>query len=494
MLSTVVLGAVLGLVAPLILPMLLKPTSMSSGVGNAYAAFVMKALKRPALGVGKHGDVELRQLSFDQVYDQEVVEVDGVEKKITRSAKNVHRFGKTPFTFFDEVFGVTFDLRDVHIGQLERQHRDDGEMVYAHEEYDENGEPLLFEQYVRGFFELDGRRGLNLDLDESVRPIVDGSERASWWNHMYEAVKRMYVHRQEDTSLLRMLIPFIIGGAAFALGYYVLGPGQMPGSPTGGADPIPVGASLLLSVPALRVPAWARKAAIVVTGVAALGVLAVALGPVTFAIAAAAFVAGAAVLPLLTTVLGAVGYGVGLADLLLWAGLQAYEEPVVDLTEDDQYRFVEADEVGVENPPKVRLSKTLVGLSCAVSPEAFGRAGYDGSDLVDYLPDSEFLADGGQNAVPRGYTITDGIQNGGLRGFMPDKDSLEPSATYVRTDNWLSRFKSSATGDALDVAETEATNEFADGDSGLSDGQIMKYSAISAVAGLGFWVVVAVAF
>lgn len=494
MLNTIVLGAVFGLIAPLVLPMLFKPTTHAARVGNAYGAFVMKALKRPGLGVGKHGDVNLRQLSFDQIYDQEVVEVDGVEKKITRSAKNVHRFGKTPFTFFDEVFGVTFDLRDVHIGQLERQHRDDGEMVYEHAEYDENGEPKRFEEYVRAFFELDGRRGLDLDLDESVRPITDGSERAGWWNHMYEAVKRMYIHRQEDTSIMRMLIPFIVGGAAFLGGYYVLGPGQMPGSPTGGADPIPVGAALGLTLPAVNVPAWARKVVIALAGTAVLAGLAVAFGPVTFAIGAVAFLVGAAVLPLLTTVLGALGYGVGLADLILWAGLQAFDEPVVDLTEDNQYRLVEADDIDLENPPKVRLSKTLVGLSCAVSADAFGRAGYTGSDLVDYLPDSEFLADGGQNAVPRGYTITDGIQNGGLRGFMPNKDEIASSVTYVRTDNWLSRFKNAATGDTLDVAETEATNEFADGDSGLSDGQIMKYSALSAAVGLGFWVVVAVAF
>lgn len=311
---------------------------------------------------------------------------------------------------------------------------------------------------------------------------------------MYEAVKRMYIHRQEDTSIMRMLIPFIVGGAAFLGGYYVLGPGQMPGSPTGGADPIPVGAALGLTLPAVNVPAWARKVVIALAGTAVLAGLAVAFGPVTFAIGAVAFLVGAAVLPLLTTVLGALGYGVGLADLILWAGLQAFDEPVVDLTEDNQYRLVEADDIDLENPPKVRLSKTLVGLSCAVSADAFGRAGYTGSDLVDYLPDSEFLADGGQNAVPRGYTITDGIQNGGLRGFMPNKDEIASSVTYVRTDNWLSRFKNAATGDTLDVAETEATNEFADGDSGLSDGQIMKYSALSAAVGLGFWVVVAVAF
>ncbi len=76
---------------------------------------------------------------------------------------------------------------------------------------------------------------------------------------------------------------------------------------------------------------------------------------------------------------------------------------------------------------------------------------------------------------------------------MMPKDA-DPSATYVRTDSWLSRFSDAATGDDLDTAEEEAKNEFAAGDPKYDDGTLMKWSGIAAGAGGGFWVVIALVF
>ena len=77
-------------------------------------------------------------------------------------------------------------------------------------------------------------------------------------------------------------------------------------------------------------------------------------------------------------------------------------------------------------------------------------------------------------------------------GFVP-KDP-DPGTTFVRTDKWLARFKDAATGDTVDTAMQEAIKEFAAGDPELSDGWLMKLSAILFGAGFGFWVVVSLVF
>jgi hypothetical protein len=509
MISAIVFGLVAGIILSLFLPTLLARTRLASWAGNAWFAFAAKAMKRPAVSVGNRGSPSLRQLSFDSTYEQETVEVGEVEKKITRTAGAVHRVGATPFAFFDERFGVIFDLRDLLVGRLEHELREDGEIVKTHTEFGEDGEPTLTEHYWRGFLEIEERPGLDLDVESSVRPITDGSEEADWWSHVYEAVRRMYILRQEEVSVLKMIIPFAVGGAALFVGYYVFGPGPMPG--TGGGtsapDAVSVGwliltgagggalgkARRILAAVKEQMPWVAIAKTIGLTAAIALaGLLSVAAGPFNAVLFWGSLLIGFGILPLITLIMGAAGYGGPLAELFLWGGIQAFDEPILNLTSDDRYRFVEADALGLEDHPRVRIAKSWIGLSCDVNPDAFGRAGYAASDVADYQPPKEFTPDGGSSVIPRGYTPAEGMRKAGKDAFVPR--SLSPDTTYVRLDAWLRRFKDAATGHGVDTADREATKDFAAGDPKWSDEKIMSMSVKAAIAGLGFWGVVALVF
>lgn len=517
MLNTIVLSAAAGLMTLLAGPALLSRTDHGPKVANAYASFVFKALSRPAITVGKHGDLMLRQLSYDEIFDSETMTTDGVERKVTRTAENVHRFSSTPLAFVEEVWGVTFDLRDVLIGRLEHEHRDDGEMTRTYSEFDDSGRPIRLERFWRGFFELDERPALSMNLNQSVRPIIDGSEKAHWHEQMDEAVRRMFVDREQSLGFLKLLLPGVGLGIGLVLGYYLLGPGQMPGGGGNVTDTISVGAIIPLSFESVReqltdvysrvlehltnagekvsaLP-W-RTIGIAVGALSALvlaGLGALTLGVATSIIASAGFIIGFSVLPVLVLVFGAIGRGASIGELIIMSGLMGLGDPVLDLTEDDKYRFEEADELGLVDPPQVKLAKTLIGLSCEVSPKAFGSAGYDAAD-VEETRDS-VATDGGadlSSCLPRNYEPTEQMTKAGHSAFVPA--DANASKTYVRADKWLARFRDAATGDRLDVAEAEAKKEYAAGDPQLSDGQLMRYTMALAIAGFGFWVVIAFAF
>lgn len=501
MLNLLILAAVFGFVAFLVAPLALAKTKYGSRLGNSWISFALMAIKRPGIGVTKNGELLLRQLSPDDVYNQETTDIGGVEKKIIRTAQNVHRFGKTPLAFFDAQFGITFDLKDLLLGRLAYRHADNGDMVVTDEAF-ADGELVSRQHYVRAFFEVQGREALDMNLDTSIRPIIDGAEDASMWERMYEAVRRMFIEHQEGLGFWKMMVPVASLGIGFGLGYYIFGPGSMPGSPTGGSsNPVSVGALMLLGLTDPRdlldehsgAVTWAKRIAAGLVGVAVLAGGLLVFGPAVFAILAGAFIAGFAVYPVLTLILGAVGFGgAKLADLIMMAGFWGFTEPVVDQTEDDQYRVVEAEDIGLENIPKAKFCRTLVGFSCEVTPESFGHAGYSASDVEDFRPSDQLAADGGNEALPRDTIPTDGLVNANHLGFMAaDPD---PSTTFVRTDNWLGRFKDAATGDTIDTAMQEAVKKYAAGDPEISDGFMLKLSAGLGLIGFGFWVVVALAF
>lgn len=514
MLNAVLLLACFGFAAVFVLPATLKSTRYGTKIANAYARFTMFALRRPGLSFGKHADLTLRQLSYDDVFDAEEIESGGVARKVRRTAENVHRFGSTPFALIDEVYGVTFDLRDMAVAEREHRHREDGQMVRTFAKFNNEGEATRVENFCRGFFEFEKRPGLSLDIDDSVRRIVDGSERAHWHERMDEAVRRMFIDRQEGLPFLKLLVPAISLGIGLLLGFYVLGPGQLPGGDTG-ASPIDVGAMFAVSLSGFG--GWARsqlarvrdglsggggssgglvpwrRLGKTLAGLAILAGLAFAasaIGLFWSGVIGGSFLAGYAVLPLLLLLLGALGVGAGLGDLMLMAGLMGIREPVLDLTEDDQYRFVEADDLGLEDPPKAKLAWTLIGLSPEVSPEAFGHAGYDAADVEEIR--DQIATDGGRDAddvLPKGYESTREITKANHSAFVPSDP--DPSTTYVRADMWLARFRDAATGTSLDTAEKEARKEYAAGDPDLSDQRLMGYSALAAAGGFGFWVVMA---
>lgn len=507
MLNTVLLGLCFGLAGLFVLPAALRSTKWGAKVGNAYAGFVAWALRRPAITVGKHTDLTLRQLETDDVFDTEVIDTGGVERKVSR-AGNVHRLGSTPLAFVDEVYGVTFDLRDVLVAAREHRLREDGQIIQTYEEYAE-GKLKRMEHYFRAFFEFDDRPALSLDLDQSVRPVVDGSEKAHWHERMDEAVRRMFLDRKDGMSTLKLLLPGLGFGAGLLLGYYLLGPGQMPGS--SGSTPIDVGLlGLTFSTSSIRdwfarareraseagsgrsppdIP-W-RAIGKLLLALAVLGVIvaaAVTLGVVWTAVALGSLLAGAALIPLCIALFGALGKGAALGELLLSGAFMGFREPTLDLRKDDRYEIVEAEDVDLDDPPRHKFAKTLVRFSCDVDAEAFGHAGYDASDVEDVR--DRAVADGDYDpseCLPRGYEPTGKIERGTHQAYVPS--DADPSSTFVRSDAWLSRFKDAATGSTLDVAEKEARKQYAAGDADITDGRLMLYSILTAAVGFGFWVV-----
>jgi len=165
------------------------------------------------------------------------------------------------------------------------------------------------------------------------------------------------------------------------------------------------------------------------------------------------------------------------------------QQPTIDQREDGRYEIVEADDVDVEAAPTWKFAKTLVRFTCEVSPRAFGPAGYDAADVEDVRDPA--MADGGEparKALPTGYEPTGEIERATHHAYVPS--DAEPTTTYVRSEQWLSRFKDAATGSTLDVAEKEARKKYAAGDQDISDSRLMVYSMLAAAAGFGFWVVI----
>jgi hypothetical protein len=244
-----------------------------------------------------------------------------------------------------------------------------------------------------------------------------------------------------------------------------------------------------------RVVAWLRSidwlevakitgTVLLLVGIAAASVYA---GPLTAIAFWGGAIAGFGLLPVLGLVLGALGVGVGVGELLLWAGFQAFDQPTSNLEADDQYRGRDAADLGLDSPPVVRLANTWVALSCDVDTDAWGRRGYDAGAVAEYQEASGISADGG-GSLPKDLAPSERLLKANKPGLVPS--DLDPTATYIRTDTALRRFKDAATGDAIDTAHREATKEFAAGDPAFTDRQLMKYSGLAAVAGFGFWVVV----
>jgi len=322
MLNTVLLGLCVGVVGVFLAPAMLRPTRLGTKIANAYARFVATALKRPAITVGKNSDLTLRQLETDDVFNRETAETGGVKRMVSR-AGDVHRLGTSPLAFVDEEYGVTFDLRDLLVTSREHRLREDGQIIQTFEQYT-NGELTRLQHYFRAFFEFDEREGLSMDLDKSIRPVVDGSEKAHWHERMDEAVRRMFIDRQDGIPFLKMLLPGIGLALGLVAGYYLLGPGVMPGS--SGSSGITVGLlGATLSTESIRdwlarargdgdggpdidIP-WRAIATLVVVAGAVGGVvmLASSVGVVLTVAALGGLLAGAATLPLLTLLLGAVG-------------------------------------------------------------------------------------------------------------------------------------------------------------------------------------------
>jgi len=95
-LTLLLVGLLAGLVGVIVAPALARPLGYGQQLGNSYARFVAKALKRPAIGVGKHGDLKLTKLEFDETYEKETLSTGGVERKVTGRRRTSTGWGRHP--------------------------------------------------------------------------------------------------------------------------------------------------------------------------------------------------------------------------------------------------------------------------------------------------------------------------------------------------------------------------------------------------------------
>lgn len=524
-------GILVGLVAILAAPAVLSRTSHGSTVGNWFATVAMQTLTRPSISISPATDFALRRRSFDEDYGHESISASGKTKRVTKIPGSIQRWGGRPFTFVDERFGNTFDLRDVLIGSVEHEHKKDGDMFYQEYEYGAEGSLVNLRTYVRAFFELDEPEPLNMDLGESIHPITDGSEDASAWERVYEGVKRMFSPYQDPVGILKLMLPMLALVGGFFAGFYLFGPGMLPGEQSSGR-PVAVGASLLLlggsadrvreiagavwsllraaggrvikataaagratwsflrSVPRYR---WLQLAG----GIVSLSILAGALliAPTATVILLVATVTTVLLIPLgSATIISALPAALAepIAEMWMTLGLKGFSDPIVHQLKNGSVRVDEAADLGYDDDgPRYRFCKAWVGFITDADAEAFGTAAVTGSKLSQFR--STAVPDGGET-LPDDVEPTDRISNADHSGFLPTFDALDRrrrNHTFVRTDRWLGRFADASTGSMTERAQQQGTKDFAGGEPAFSDRQIMLFSfvamALGLVVSLGLW-------
>jgi len=546
MLQWLSFGILAGIVLLILLPPLARQTETIPGaerIGNAYATVSMMTLGSPSISVSPNLDFTLRKRAYSQQYSSEFVKKSGKVLRLTQIPNTVHRWGSKPFTFVDEKYGNTFDLRDVVFGRVEHEHRKDGEMTYSEHLY-ENGELVDAMTFVRAFLDVgSGTQVVDMDLKQSINPITDGSEDAQAWARLREAVRRMFLEQGKAMGLMRIIWLTMSPVAGMMAAFYLFGPGSLPGA--AGGTTVGVGASLfgLIGIGddddsdddadddddqpgrARRFGSWVsrsarlgglailgalgwlwetlrsvdrvtyQRAALIALLLAsiALGFIVSALGMIVFLIALAGIVfvialGSGVVLPAFPATISE-----PVAELWMQIGLMAFDKPTIH-QDHGQITVVEADDVEADDDHEYRFCKHWVQFALEVDPDAFGRAGCDAGELEDYRT-LDTVAYGGvevASKLPSGWEATNKIANADHRGLVPKRSTAEDRirTTWVRTDRWLGRFADSATGTICERAQEEATKEFAGSERPISDMQLVKYSLGLVLGGLIFGFVI----
>jgi hypothetical protein len=490
------IGILLGLTVLVLGPPLLQPTRFGMWLANAYAAIAMQTLGRPSISVGANTDLSLRKRSFDDTYDAETLTIGGEEKKITMTSGTTLRWGNRSFTFVEEKFGSTFDLRDVAFGRAFMELVRDGSFAYDEYLRDDDGKIIGVRGYVRAFLEP-AEGPYKMDLGESVRPMIDGNEDATAWNRVYEGVRRMFIPYQDAMPVMKLALPGVMLFAGVMGGYYLFGPGQLPGGTA--TRTVGVGAGSVLpwlswggsdgddsSHAALD---WFREW----RGVLGAGLMVA--GGLLFAFQAAPATTAIVVVGVAGTVVASALGSASVISLLparlsepfaeawMTVGLKGVDDPIITQDDNNCIRVDDGDDDG----PRYRLCKSFVGFDLDVSPAAFGRAGATGKELAKF---EAAMTDGGEADLPADLVATKQITNADHTGLVPNVDPMADSwserrqKTFVRTDRWLSRFTDAATGKICERAQQEATKEFADGKPEISDRRLIMLSIGAGVGGL----------
>jgi len=532
MLAWISAGVLFGVVLLLLVPPLVNALDWlpgASSIGNAYVSVAMRTLSQPAISVSNTTSFSLRKRGYDSTYDAETISSGGQSMKLKQIPKSVVRWGGRPFTFVDETFGVCFDLRDVAVGRREHELRQDGQMTFENRIYGQQDNVLDAYTFVRGFFDLDaGHQTLDMDLDDSLHPIVDGSEDAGQWERVREGVRRMFLSNSK-LGLIRIAMPFLGFVAGMMAAFYLFGPGQMPG----GGSSVSVGALLPFALGggddgdddeddesridfeelAATASQWLRQAGESAKAAGGATVsflqsvsattykrLAAAL-VVVVAVVVAVLVAGVVPVAVLGITAGVVAVGVPLASGVVggilprmlcepiaetWTniGLMAFDDPIIS-QEAEQVVVVEAEETDSDSGERYRMCKQWVGFALHVDADAMGHAGNDRVDLSDYRGTGA-LPDGGDMQLPTGWEPTEVITRADHNGLVPTTSEADSSTVYIRSDLWLSQTADVATGAIAARSHRESLKEFADGRGFWTDGRIMQLFIGLGILGLAF--------
>lgn len=519
-----VTAAAIGLLVPLLLPFLAGLVGRSEQVSNWYFSLAAKSMSRPTLAFDDDASLFVRNLQLDSKDGGYGVEVDGW-RSVRPISDTIHRVGSSRLTLTDVDKGVTTDPRDLLVGWLEHQHREDGEMTWVVEE-DTDGEWGERNRFVRAVIELPIQRpSIPLRPTDTLRPIVDGSGKSRTAESVYEGVRRVFKHRVESLGIVKTAILAGSFLAGFAVYWFTAGPGSVGG---GGGTTIGFGAIVLMAAadgdsdeddgePAdvdgeglaskASVPPVAKQAlTAVVAGVAVL-VLLLGLVAWTGAVAATVLVGGfvsGAVLPFIVAQIcrylpDRLNREVGRFWLKL--ALRGVSEPFVTLTDDREYRLVPGRRVAGDTGERARLEGQWVGLTCSTRPDAWGDAGLDTDEVTDelVLEDGEAAANGLASAGKRPDRMwPTRVKRGGRRGVVPerlrdaagstidDRNDHRPPAnkTWVRTGRWLARYADARVGHEALSAHARGVDDHAEGGPPLTETQLILASVGLSAGGL----------
>jgi hypothetical protein len=473
MIFDIALGAAVAIAVVLVSPMASKVLDLGEQTANLMTTLAILAIDRPAIVVGATGKLSLERMEVDTQAQAATIG----ELKIKPLGDTLLRWGSRKFAFVDEVFGVTFDLRDVLVGAQAVEADMDGKLSVSKKfMWQTAGQHTLTEDFVNLALPVgQGVQAVDLNLDRTLRPVIDGSEDARAFERVWEGVRRMFLEHGEGLPVLKLMAPvfgFIAGGAA---AFYLFGPGAMPFS-----DNRIV--SIGLSIPALWVGAISRTrlkrfAALLVT-MSIVGLL------VWYLPYTVVGILGTVVLGLFVVIglgpLLPMGITGPIAELLLRLGLLALDDPAL-LQDDGRMQWIDADVEG----PRYRLAKTFVTFAVRVDESTFGKAGMRGGQLQRYRSTEsvEGLPDDLQLAT---------VEKGGVRSVVPTRQAVSDHAgdIWIRTDRWLRRFADAATGRLVEIAQREATKEFGAGDHDVDDDAIMMRSLAASIGGFAISTVI----
>lgn len=473
MMFDIALGVGVAITGLMVSPIVSKALGLGEQFANLMTSLAILAIDRPAIVVGATGKVSLERMVIDAQAQAATIG----EMKVKPLGDTLLRWGSRKFAFIDEVFGVTFDLRDVLVGAQAVEADMDGRLSVSKKFiWQTAGQHTLTEDFVNLALPVgQGVQAVDLNLERTLRPVIDGSEDARAFERVWEGVRRMFLEHGEGLPVLKLMAPvfgFIAGGAA---AFYLFGPGAMPFS-----DNRIV--SIGLSIPALWVGAISRtRVKRFIAFLALMGMAGILVWYLPYA-----------VVGILGTVVVGVVVVIGfcpifpmaitgpIAELLLRLGLLALGNPTL-MQDDGRVHWVDADVEG----PRYRLAKTFVAFAIQVDEHTFGRAGMRGGQLQRYR--STESIDGLPDDLQLGT-----VEKGGVRSVVPTPQAASEHAgdIWVRTDRWLRRFADAATGRLVEIAQREATKEFGAGDHDVDDNAIMLRSLAASIGGFAISTVI----